>query len=183
MEMRVGQDKQSTQMMSDTISKFYVIRSQSEIVVPVVILSLKGTSIKRKQSSVQGGDLSLYLFIHLSNNSDLIRFQNKVTINVSKTSGILNQVFKSFYYFMKNICQLIYTFCKRLPGYQFILLKADFCRRSKSYICVFKKIGKEQFHWETMLDLSMGNTLVFNQAHYLSNGQAKAKGEWFWTNH
>lgn len=52
MEMRVGQDKQSTQMMSDTISKFYVIRSQSEIVVPVVILSLKGTSIKRKQSSV-----------------------------------------------------------------------------------------------------------------------------------
>lgn len=52
MEMRVGQDKQSTQMMSDTISKFYVIRSQRKIVVPVVILSLKGTSIKRKQSSV-----------------------------------------------------------------------------------------------------------------------------------
>lgn len=52
MEMRVAQDKQSTQMMSDTISKFYVIRSQSEIAVPVVILSLKGTSIKRKQSSV-----------------------------------------------------------------------------------------------------------------------------------
>lgn len=92
MEMRVGQDKQSTQMMSDTISKFYVIRSQSKIVVPVVILSLKGTSIKRKQSSVQGGDLSLYLFIHLSNNADLIRFQNKVTINVYKTFGILNQV-------------------------------------------------------------------------------------------
>lgn len=92
MEMRVGQDKQSTQMMSDTISKFYVIRSQSKIVVPVVILSLKGTSIKRKQSSVQGGDLSLYLFIHLSNNSDLIRFQNKVTINVYKTFGILNYV-------------------------------------------------------------------------------------------
>lgn len=52
MEMRVGQDKQSTQMMSDTISKFYVIRSLSKIAVPVVILSLKGTSIKRKQSSV-----------------------------------------------------------------------------------------------------------------------------------
>lgn len=90
MEMRVGQDKQSTQMMSDTISKFYVIRSPSKIAVPVVILSLKGTSIKRKQSSVKGADLSLYLFIHLSNNSDLIRFQNKVTINVYKTFGILN---------------------------------------------------------------------------------------------
>lgn len=50
MEIRVGKDKQSKQMMSDTISKFYVIRSQ--IAVPVVILSLKGTSIKRKQSSV-----------------------------------------------------------------------------------------------------------------------------------
>lgn len=52
MEMRVAQDKQSKQMMSDTISKFYVIRSHSKIAVPVVILSLKGTSIKRKQSSV-----------------------------------------------------------------------------------------------------------------------------------
>lgn len=52
MEMKTGQVKQSTQMMSDTISQFYVIRSQSKIAVPVVILSLKGTSIKRKQSSV-----------------------------------------------------------------------------------------------------------------------------------
>lgn len=40
----------------------------------------------------RGGDLSLYLFIHLSNNSDLIRFQNKVTINVYKTFSILNYV-------------------------------------------------------------------------------------------
>lgn len=148
MEMRVGQDKQSTQMMPDTISKFYVIRSQSEVVVPVVILSLKGTSIKRKQSSVQGGVIliSLYLFIHLSNNSDLIRFPNKVTINVYKTFGILNYVhmnaFQIILLFYEKYLSVSIHFVKDCLGISLYYSKQIFVKEAKVIFVCLRRLVK-----------------------------------------
>lgn len=93
----------------------------------------------------RGGDLSLYLFIHLSNNSDLIRFQNKVTINVYKTFGILNYVhmnaFQIILLLYEKYLSVSIHFVKDCQGISLYYSKQIFVEEAKViFVCLRRSV-------------------------------------------
>lgn len=94
----------------------------------------------------RGGDLSLYLFIHLSNNSDLIRFQNKVTINVYKTFGILNYVhmnaFQIILLLHEKYLSVSIHFVKDCLGISLYYSKQIFVEEAKVIVVYLRRLVK-----------------------------------------